>query len=150
MRKFSTKALTLGAVIATAAGAGVLLAGPASAGHEVTILTADLSGKNEVPQRTETNGRGTATVFGVDEDANRLCYVLQVSKIDPATAAHIHVGAAGVNGPVVVNLARPTDGDSAGCVQTDRAQEILANPANFYVNVHNKQFPGGAVRGQLG
>ncbi|PPK97919.1 CHRD domain-containing protein [Kineococcus xinjiangensis] len=150
MRKPLTALLTAGAVLVAGAGATVLTAGPAMAGHEVTVLTTKLDGKNEVPTKGDPNGRGKATVFGVDGNPDRLCYTLKVSKIDTATGAHIHEAAEGVNGPVVVSLAPPSDGDSAGCVDTPLAQEILSSPQDYYVNVHNAEYPGGALRGQLG
>ncbi|HUF02221.1 MAG TPA: CHRD domain-containing protein [Gaiellaceae bacterium] len=48
-------------------------------------------------------------------------------------------------------VAVAVDGDSADCVNPGEAlaQEILANPSEFYVNVHNADYPGGAIRGQL-
>jgi hypothetical protein len=77
-----------------------------------------------------------------------------VEGIDPPiTAAHIHVGAAGTAPPdnVVVPLSAPTSGFSSGCtaVDCDLALAILQNPENYYVNVHNDDFPAGALRGQL-
>jgi hypothetical protein len=71
--------------------------------------------------------------------------------IDEATAAHIHEGAAGKDGPVKVGLDTPKGGSTKGCKTADAAvvKEIMANPANYYVNIHNVAFPKGAVRGQL-
>lgn len=157
----------LGAAVAAVIGVTTI----ASAGHTNTVLEASLKGRNEV-SATATNqrivgdpkGRGDAYVFGIDGDTTTLCYVLTVDKIAPAAAAHIHKGAKGVNGPIVVNLAAPADGDAADCltegeagkfvvangVQLTTVAEILANPDQFYVNVHNADFPGGAIRGQLG
>lgn len=100
-------------------------------------------------------------MFGIDGDATTLCYVLTVDGIATASAAHIHRGAAGVAGPVVANLGAPADGNAADCLTEGETgkfpgdppgivAEILANPAGFYVNVHNAEYPGGAVRGQLG
>ena len=80
--------------------------------------------------------------------------MLEVDDIAPATAAHIHEASAGLNGPVVVTLSAPVDGESAGCVDTgdaDLAADItLREPTEYYVNVHNAEYPGGAVRAQLG
>jgi hypothetical protein len=138
--------------------------GIASAGHTNTVLEADLNGRNEVSSAGsnriagDPNGRGEAYVFGIDGDSTTLCYVLLVDKIEPAMAAHIHKGEAGSNGPVVVNLAAPGDGNAADCLTEGEAgkfvgdqtvADILANPGSYYVNVHNPDYPGGAIRGQL-
>lgn len=164
------KATTRNLVLA-ASGAAVALAiavplAPAVAGHTNTVLSADLAGRTEVASGAgnnrvagDPNGSGEAYVFGIDGDQRTLCYVLTVEGIDTATAAHIHRGAPGTNGPVVVNLAAPGDGDAADCltegeegkfVGGQTVAEILADPEGFYVNVHNAEYPGGAIRGQLG
>jgi hypothetical protein len=80
-----------------------------------------------------------------------LCYELSVSGIAPATMAHIHEAPVGEAGPVRVDLRKPSDGSSSGCVEVGRtlAKEILQDPSDYYVNVHNAEFPGGALRGQL-
>ena len=147
--------------------AAALLAtmGIAAAGHTNSVLVADLDGRAEVANEAtnnrmvgDPNGVGEAYVFGIDGDPTTLCYVLLVDKIATATAAHIHEGAAGTNGPVVVNLAAPADGNAADCLTEGEAgkfvgdqtvAEILANPGDYYVNVHNAEYPGGAIRGQL-
>ena len=133
------------------------------------MLEATLDGRDEVGTADnkaivgDPNGRGEVYVVGVDGDPKTLCYVQTVDKIAPATAAHIHEGAAGTTGPVVVNLARPTDGNAADCLTEGEktatgadvfaagqtVAEILANPSAYYVNVHNTEYPGGAIRGQL-
>lgn len=143
----------------------VAMFGVASAGHENRVLETRLNGRSEVASETsnrrmvgDPNGRGEAYVFGIDGDATTLCYVLTVSKIAPATAAHIHEGAAGTNGPVVATLGAPADGNAADCLtegepgkfaEGQTVAEILANPQDYYVNVHNAAYPGGAIRGQL-
>jgi hypothetical protein len=121
-------------------------------------LFAVLLGGNEVSDAGDANvgdpdGRGTATVLFRDTDTT-LCYAILVTGIDTPTLAHIHEGAAGVNGPVVVTFAPPETGDpgeSSDCVPADATvlTNIRQNPAGFYVNVHNGAYPGGAVRGQL-
>ena len=154
------------ALLVAMVAAGLLATiGVAWAGHTNVLLTADLDGRNEVATGAtnngmvgDPNGTGEVYVFGIDGYPTTLCYVLLVDKIAPATAAHIHEGPAGTNGPVVVNLAAPADGNAADCLTEGEAgkfvgdqtvAEILANPANYYVNVHNAEYPGGAIRGQL-
>jgi len=123
------------------------------------FLVAELSGQNEVddsgtPGAGDPNGTGTASVQ-LTLDPAELCVTMTVSDIElPAAAAHIHVGEAGVNGPVVVPLPAPgEDGTAEGCVTegvtTEVLEQIAANPAGYYVNVHNAPYPAGAVRGQL-
>jgi hypothetical protein len=113
-------------------------------------LGATLSGAAEVPA-ADPDGSGTVDLR-LNHGQGRICYTLTVSNIDPAVAAHIHRAPAGVNGPVVVPLAAPTTGSSSACVEVDRdlVKAIIQHPEEYYVNVHNATFPGGAVRGQLG
>ena len=133
-----------------------LVAGLALAGCETVAdavkqgMTASMTGAQEVPGPGDTDGSGTAEITIVDATDN-VCFDLNVRNIGPATAAHIHRGARGVAGPPVVTLEAPTDGGSEGCISAPGAlaDEIEANPAAFYVNVHNAEFPNGAVRGQL-
>ena len=116
-----------------------------------TELKATLSGANEVPP-ADPDGTGTAS-FRLQAGQGQVCFTLMVANITlPATAAHIHVGAAGVNGPIVIPLTPPdASGKSSGCTTASRTLvgQILANPAGFYANVHTTDFPGGAIRGQL-
>jgi hypothetical protein len=102
---------------------------------------------------TEPNATGTAVVR-IRKDAGMVCYRLHAANVTlPTVAAHIHRGLAGTNGPVVVPFTAPgADGNSSGCATADAAliDEIIGNPAGFYVNVHTKEHPGGAIRQQLG
>lgn len=170
MRNRILTAVTAAAGITVAAVA--LQVGTATAGHSNDLLEATLDGRAEVATDArdrrivgDPNGTGEAYVFGVDGDVTTLCYLLTVAgiaELDLAPgngrAAHIHEGPAGANGPVVANLAWPEDGDAADCLTEGEAGkglapgkvlEILENPEDYYVNVHNTEFPGGAVRGQL-
>ena len=102
---------------------------------------------------SEPNASGTAVVR-VRQDAGMVCYRLHAANVTlPTVAAHIHRGGATVNGPVVVPFTAPgADGNSSGCTNADAALigEIIGNPAGFYVNVHTKEHPAGAIRAQLG
>lgn len=113
-------------------------------------LTATLTGAAEVPGPGDSDGGGTG-VITLNQGQNEVCFELTVTNIAPATLAHIHSGAAGVAGPVVVTLTPPTEGSSKGCVSVgaDLIKNIRQDPKNYYINVHNADFPDGAVRGQL-
>jgi hypothetical protein len=126
----------------TSAGSG------AAAAAVARPLIAQLTGANESPVG-DPDGVGAAAVT-IDQVTGEVCYDLRVANIATATLAHIHTGAAGVNGPVLVTFTAPNPTASA-CVTTTPANavNIAANPAGFYVNIHNADFPGGAIRGQL-
>ncbi|MBZ0299976.1 MAG: CHRD domain-containing protein [Anaerolineae bacterium] len=117
--------------------------------HGGRRLTATLTGPAEVPPG-DPDGSGTA-VITLNQGRGEVCFELTVNHISPATAAHIHIAPAGVPGPVVVPLIAPTSGSSSGCVSADPAliKAIRQHPDNYYVNVHNADYPPGAVRGQL-
>lgn len=131
------------ALIATAA-----IAQPTVGGTKIrTVLT----GAAEVPGPGDPDGRGTA-IIQINPGKAQICWNIEVSDIEPANAAHIHSAPAGIAGPVVVGLSPPTDGDSDGCEAIDRslADAIRKSPQGYYVNVHNANYPAGALRGQLG
>lgn len=133
--------------VAILATAGLAFTAPVASAAAV----ASLSGAQEVGGG-DTNGTGA---FAANRaGANRLCYGYSVYGIARPAAGHIHRGARGVNGPVVIPLRTPTAGSPgaiSGCVTAAPAliNEIFAFPARFYVNIHNGPFPDGAVRGQL-
>jgi hypothetical protein len=135
--------------VAVLAGAVVLSHSVAFAQATVPPSFAVLLGGNEVSNTGDANagdpdGHGSATVI---IRGTTLCFAILVNGIDRPTAAHIHQGAAGTNGPVVVTLTAPSTGNpgtSSGCITGVRAA-----PGAFYVNVHTARFPNGAIRGQL-
>ena len=100
----------------------------------------------------DTDGAGNAVVR-FRADAPQVCFRIAVQNIRlPSVGAHIHRGAAGANGPIVVGFTSPgANGGSSGCVAADPTviAAILASPTGHYVNVHTTDFPGGAIRGQL-
>ena len=65
----------------------------------------------------------------------------------PLTGAHIHEAPAGIAGPIIVDFSGQLNG--TGLADLNLA-DVLANPTNHYVNLHNADFPAGAIRGQLG
>src|SRR4051812_21059428 len=99
----------------------------------------------------DKDGSGTAHVALITSE-DELCYSLEASDIEPATGAHIHQGTASESGPIVVDLdPPPEDRTSSGCtkVSPELLRNLLEKPQNYYVDIHNKEFPHGAIRGQL-
>lgn len=136
------------------AGAAALAAGlgaPAQAFFQDDTYMADLDGGSEVPGPGDPDGTGTGSLDW-NSETRQFCYALATESIGPAAAAHLHRGGAGEAGPPVLTLEAPgADGGSDGCVDASAAlrNEIRDNPAGFYFNVHNEEYPAGAIRGQL-
>jgi hypothetical protein len=144
----------LATVVLTMLAAAVVLALPATAAMQqqqpLTTLTTKLTTANPGPGDPNGSGQAVIKVYKA-----KLCYTLRVSGIAPANAAHIHKGAKGQTGPIVVpmdqssfNLPKPT---SSGCevITSALSKQLRQNPSQYYVNVHNVPYPDGAIRGQL-
>ena len=141
--------LTTAWTVALALAASGLATTSATAAE--VAISAHLMGMAEKPTAGDPDGMGHATLK-VDAAKSQVCYTLMVEGIAAATMAHIHKGAADSAGPVAVPLTTPdAAGKSAGCATADAAvvADMLANPGGYYVNVHNAEFRGGAIRGQL-
>ena len=112
-------------------------------------FTADLSGANEVDDPGNPEGTGSASVV-IDSDTSEVCFTITFEGIEDPVAAHIHQGAADVNGDVVVDFDWANN-PGEGCVAGDPAvvSAIVADPSGYYVNVHTPEFPAGNIRGQL-
>ncbi len=114
-----------------------------------THLFGRMSGAQETPDPGDPNGRGSVFI-DVKPGLGQACVDERYAGIEPATLMHIHSGAAGVPGPIVVNLTTALNG-GARCVNADPVvlRQVRNNPAAFYCNIHNGPFPNGAIRGQL-
>ena len=140
----------------SAAATAIALAGCATVEEGIaektnTTFNATLTGAQE-PGGGDVDGAGRAEI-SISDNFGQICYDLNdVKGIGPITAAHIHRGAPGVNGPPVFTLKPANEGGYKGC--SDGAEwtqdRIENNPGAFYVNVHTAEFPNGAIRGQLG
>jgi len=128
--------------------------------HRAMTYVARMTGAAETPANN-TKGTGTAT-FTLD--GKKLQFTVDVHDLTGApTAAHIHVGAAGVAGPPVYTFALKAGSGMSGTISTgtvDLARDAsagvsgdsltkLLNNGNAYVNVHTKNFPAGEIRGQI-
>jgi len=109
-------------------------------------ISVSLTGTEEVPPVT-TEGTGSGS-FRIAEDGTITGSV--TTKGVPGTAAHIHQGAKGKNGPVIVPLTKNGDTYSvpAGRKLTDAQMKALKE-GGLYVNVHTAKHKGGEVRAQL-
>lgn len=113
-----------------------------------TVLTADLAGAEEVPGPGARDGAGTARL--VLSPDGKVCTDLATTRIDPATAAHVHSGARGVAGPVVITLPTPQDGRASGCHRRrDRRRQGGRRPGRRLRQRPHGRPARGAVRGQL-
>ena len=130
-------------------------------------FTAHLSGDNEV-LANDMPGQGQV-IFHLSKDGTEMSYKLIVANIENVRAAHIHCGAEGVNGPVVVGLfGTQTVGVQNGVLVEGTITDSNVNPlaciggvpslaavlelirsGNAYVNVHTTLLPGGEIRGQV-
>ena len=133
------------AALALAGGlVGVVATAPA--GAFIATYHADLAATNEVPPNA-SGYTGTVDVT-IDTETDEVCVLANtnIPDSDPIAMQHIHEGAAGVNGPIVI----PFD-SLLSCATADSAvvDAILANPSGYYFNVHTDAFPAGAIRGQL-
>jgi hypothetical protein len=138
-------------VVLALAAAGFAPGAQAWAKAAGPMLKATLSGGAEKPTAGDPKGSGSAMLH-LDTAKQQVCYDLAVKGIGPATMAHIHQAPADAAGPPVAALKPPgADGKSSGCVAADAAllKGLAENPSGYYVNVHNAQYQGGAVRGQL-
>ena len=143
-------------VVLVAALIGALAVAAAAGASGRPLSATPLTGAQEVPGPGDPDASGTADVT-LNQGAGTVCSTITWANVDgTVTDSHIHRGAAGVAGPVVVPLftgqAFPGTGAFSGCTEdVDRAliKEIRKDPSAFYVNVHSDVFPAGAIRGQL-
>ena len=145
------KALLLAGVIAGTAvlGACATVEEPV-AEKTTTTYKASLTGAQE-PGGGDPDGSASAEI-SISDNFDQVCWdVNDVRGIAPVTAAHIHRGAPGVNGPVVFTLKPANEGGWKGCAKGSEwtSDRIENNPGAFYVNLHNAEYPNGAIRGQL-
>lgn len=145
----STRRVVLPFAALTTLLALALLAAPVVAGGRP--FTTTLRGASEVPAG-DPDAIGTAKIW-VDPGRGTVCYRWSVANATtPIAAAHLHHAVAGVAGPVVVPLPPTGPSSGSGCttgVSRALALDIVRQPADYYVNVHNADYPAGAARGQL-
>ena len=131
--------------------------------HENPLIAGrDASGRASIEIRLD-QATTAGPVFTATKATVRVNITAATAQSEVVTAAHIHRGARGVNGPVVVDFGftTPTNtgpGQAANLTTkfevTDATalavlNEIVNEPGAFYANIHTQQHPGGHIRGQL-
>ena len=135
MRKL---ALLLGVAVLAFAGVASAASGPVMVGTKLDSM-----------QDHATKSHGTGSFTG-DITGKKLKFTLKFSHLTgAATAAHIHMGANGVSGPVIVPLCGPCKTTVTGTVTINAAVLSAIKKGKAYVNVHTAKYPAGEIRGQL-
>jgi hypothetical protein len=134
------------------------LAGLAALTFSLDTATAKTGGEPAVPlnneQETTDPTTGASGFFSWRVEGQQFCYTLESRDLAvAATAAHVHVGARNVDGPVVIGLTvgSGTSWTVSACTtpSPDVLAAVIADPGAYYVNVHTSLQPGGEIRGQL-
>ena len=140
------------ALFAAAVVCALALSALSGAATKASVWTAALTSGQEVPKQVvkmaAAHGQFKGTVSG-----NTLKWKLTYSKLTgPATAAHIHLGAKGKAGNVLVPLcgaAPACKSGLSGSVKLTAAMKSAFSKHLLYVNVHTAKNPNGEIRGQL-
>jgi hypothetical protein len=137
-------------MIAVALGLSAV-GGTLAAKKRTVKATAKMSGAKEVPS-ADPDGTGTAD-FKLKKKKKQVCFDIDFQNIQDPFVAHIHPGKAGVNGEPLITLFEDTalPSPQEGCVDAAKSdiKDIIEKPKSFYINIHNDEFPAGAIRGQL-
>ena len=139
--------------LSTLAFLGVILALTCATHAQTRTFNVTLTGPQEVTtQGGDPDGFGSGIVT-LNGATNTATWELHYGNLDPVTDSHIHVGAFGVGGGVVIPFGPGntlgTPNTLSGSVVDPDVSAALANPANYYVNIHTSAYLAGAVRGQL-
>jgi hypothetical protein len=121
----------------------------AKGGGSLRIYRLTLAGRAETPPGAP-NGIGAAVI--AFHGSSTVCWRFShLHGFINATLAHVHIGAKGTAGKVVVPLSTGPALHHRGCVPVNSrlVKAIEHNPHGYYVNVHSTKYPGGAVRAQL-
>lgn len=163
--KTSQLAVMLASLFAAAITLSFTEFSPLLAQLDQQTFTTQMSGNEEVPP-VETVGTGI-TEFNLSSDGSSIGYQLNVTEMSGITAAHIHSGNVGENGPVIVTLfssdtpTGQTNGvlsegtisssDLEGPMEGRDISDLVSAMSNgvTYVNVHTEANPDGEIRGQI-
>ena len=166
-KTLTTVAVILGIASVLSVGAIGIITNMPKAFATTEAFVATLSGDKEVPP-VQTEATGTAGFS--QPHLNNMTYGVRLNNIEGVTAAHIHQGKEGQNGPVIVTLFKADNETGTGALNGRLAGGIIAmnmlegpmagktlegdlakaiQNGEAYVNVHTTENPDGAIRGQI-
>src|SRR5262249_13081733 len=137
-------------------GSILLFAGAPAHALSTTYSLAMSGALEALPNVGDPDGLATGTIT-LDDTTGAISWNITYSNLDPLTGFHIHgpAGSPGLNAPILVSPGPATSGGPGTLISSTvttvaNVTSIVANPTDFYVNIHTTAFPNGAVRGQLG
>ena len=142
-----TSTLLAAAVIAALAAAALAAAKPPTPTTTKFSAALNVGQVRPHPKGTKVGASGR---FDATLEGTTLKWTLTFRQLSgPATAAHIHTGARGVNGGVLVPICAPCTSGATGTATLTTAQIDAIKSGGTYVNVHTAKNPGGEIRGQI-
>lgn len=143
--------------------AGTLTRAPTLASVSVLtqVFNTELRADQEPNNASTSESKGHAQVKVLEDGSIEFFLTINNKSGETYPRAHIHKGAAGTNGgihwdfleagvPVASIGGQPATLRGVAVARSAAVlSDLLANPAQYYVNVHSTAFPGGAIRGQL-
>ena len=124
----------------------------AQANTSITKLVVSANGANEAPNKGIATGTASGA-FALNTTKNTICFSNMKTKgLANVFGAHIHLGAWRIDGSIFITFEFTKFNKSVQtCTKVSHTVlvDIAKHPADYYFNVHTKDFPGGAVRGQL-
>jgi hypothetical protein len=140
--------MRLSRLLLPVAVASVWLAAFGAPSASAGMKFANLTGAQEVPGPGDPNG-SAAAMLTLRPASGQVCVAQRHSNIDAPIAMHIHRGAAGVAGPILVDLTPTLTGSACVTANMTQVRRIDRNPNGYYLNIHTGTFSNGAIRGQL-
>ena len=139
--------------LSKAALLSVLLGWAATSYGQIQTFPVVLRGSEEVTaQGGDPDGFGSGTVT-LNSTTNTATWNIVYGNLDPVTDAHIHIGALGVGGGVVIPFGTQnvlgTPNTLSGSVVDPDVTAVFNNPTHYYVNIHTSIYGAGAIRGQV-
>lgn len=142
----------IGLVASMLMAAQPAIGGPQFAPKRTTLVADSMTGAQVVPGPGDPDGSGTARLPNAS-DISEICWNINTELIEvPLTGALIHAASAGEVGVVALQLfSEVNDPDPSGCrtADSDLLRDLNQKSREFYLEISNFAYPGGAIRGQL-